>query len=246
MSMRIVSAGQVAFAATMVGLGIFYVVAGAYPVPKGVPGREVIGYLCAFIVVASGIGLVWQRTAAMASRVLVAYFVAILLLLRLPPVVHGLSVDVYWPLCETLVLLAAAWVLASDRGLRIAQATYGLALIPFGIAHFQFLDHTASMVPNWLPAHVAWAYFTGGAFIAAGVAIVTGVQARLAAALSTLQMGGFLLLVWVPAVIAGGLSPFQQGEVVANCVLLAAAWVVTDSYRAVPAAAPTPYAAPST
>ncbi len=251
--MRVASMGHAVFAAAMISVGVLGLIQGNFvavwdPAPKGLPAREVLVYLCAIISLASGIGLLLRRTAALAARVLLVASLLWLLLLRVRDILVAPTAQGSWSACgETAVTVAAAWLLygwfaidgnrqspglAADKGIRIARVLFGLALIPFGWAHFTYPKATAGLVPGWLPWHLAWTYFFGCTFIAAGLGVVIGVYARLAAALSALQMGMFAVLVWIPIVAAAGPKrPYQWSETIDSFALMAGAWVVAESYR---------------
>ncbi len=251
--MRRPGLGHAVFAVVLIIVGILGfargdLVAMWQPVPKGVPAREYLALLCAAVSLGAGVGLLWQRTAAFAARSLLTLLVIWFVVFRVPGLFTSSLIGGTWSAGYALVVIAATLVvlasvatdwdrahlgfITGEKGARVARVCYGLGLLPFGYAHFAAVKPTADLIPAWLPWHTGLAYLTGSAFIAASIAILSGKYARTAAALSTLQMGLFGVLVWVPRAMAGTLSPFQVAESWTTLVLVAAGWVVAESYRA--------------
>ncbi len=254
--MRIVSVSQAVFAVTLIGLGIIGLRSGGFaPIwhsaPKSLPGRADLAPLGTLLLLGCGTGLLWRAAATAAARVLCLSLLLWLLLIKLPYVLHAPAAAVSYESCaETAVLLAAAWILyaggsgererrwlgllSGERGIRLARVLYALAMIAFGTAHFAYAGYTATLVPAWLPRHTTWVYLTGGAYLAAGVGLLSGLAPRLAAVLSTLQMGLFTLLVWVPAVTHSDPTAAALSECALSWALTAGGWVVADSCSTLP------------
>lgn len=241
-------ASQLLFAVTMIGIGIIGLVTGTFApiwggVPKAIIDRQLFAYLCTFVSLACGAGLLARRTASPASIVLLGYLVVWTALFKVPFIIHAPLVEgSYQSTGENLVLIAAAWVLyaqASRRqnfpsgkvGLRTAYLLYGLALIAFGFSHFVYLNLTAPLVPQWLPSPVFWAYLTGAIYLATGVALVTGFQARAGAICAAVQIALITVLVWGPVIVRGNVDQGSFEESVVSWALTAAAWVIAASFE---------------
>jgi uncharacterized membrane protein len=123
-------------------------------------------------------------------------------------------------------------MLTSDRSIRLAEKIFAVALIPIGLSHVVYVKETAEFVPAWLPYRVGWAYFTGAAHIAAGVAVLVGVLARLAAMAEAAMIGVFTLLVWAPAIAAAPRTRLPWTGFFISWVLGAAAWLVAQNIPA--------------
>ena len=90
-----------------------------------------------------------------------------------------------------------------------------------------YVDFVANLVPAFFPARPFWVYLTGAAMIAAGISLITGVKARLAAALLGVMLLAFFVLIQVPKII--GVDPsainwtriFQDFAIAASGFMLA-------------------------
>lgn len=214
----------------MIGFGLITIISGDFiapweAVPAWVPARTALVYLCGALMVGSGLGLLFQRTAAVAARVLLVYMVLWLLLLKTPTLFTAPLVEISWNgWGEIAVMVAGAMAvdatLNGGPGRRIARYLFGVALPPIGLAHFFYIQPTSGMVPAWLPFRSGWAYLTGSGHIAAGLGVLFGVYARLAAILEASMITIFTLLVWVPGI------PHTWAAVMISLAIGNGAWAV--------------------
>jgi uncharacterized membrane protein YphA (DoxX/SURF4 family) len=226
------------------------------PVPKTFPGRTALAYAAGVFMVAAGAVVQWRRTAAWAAAALTAYYTLIVLILMngRPFLAHYAEYGEYEGLAEQLAITAGALIVyatstrkgtqtniqtgadaaqANHRAAlltRTGQLAFGVSALIFGGAHFIYMNLTAPLVPKWLPpTQIFWGYLTGAAFLAAGIALLTGIRARLAAILLTGMLASFTLLVHMRILLGDHSSRMNWTELSINVTILGAAWVVADS-----------------
>jgi uncharacterized membrane protein YphA (DoxX/SURF4 family) len=212
------------------------------PVPKTFPDRTVLAYAVGAFMLVAGAAVEWRRTAAWAAAALAAYYALIVVVLmygRLA-LAHYREFGVYSGAAEQLAVAAGGLIVyaanaeidtaLAARLTRVGQMAFGVCALLFGGAHFFYMNLTAPLVPKWLPpSQEFWGYATGIGHIAAGIAILTGMWARLAAILLTAMFVSFTLLVHLPMLIADPSNHFIWTENALNLALIGVAWIVADS-----------------
>ncbi len=231
--------GRHVFGLAALALGVLGLASGDFastwqPVPDDLPVRVTLAYAAALMFVLSGAALQSRRTArfgAIGAGILYAIFS----LLWARRVIGFPSILGTWLgfAEESALLIGAVFVYASVRHQpRLAQASrfaFGVCLLVFGAAHLVYVKETAALVPAWLPPGTKfWALATGAAHIAAGLALLSGIRALLAARLLTAMFVGFGLLVWLPKLF-GHPDHMDWGGNAVNLALIGAAWVIADS-----------------
>jgi uncharacterized membrane protein YphA (DoxX/SURF4 family) len=243
--------GRYVFGLGVLALAVLAFVLGDFipgqPVPKAFPERTVLAYAAAGFMLAAGAGLQWRRTAAWAAAALGAYYGLLVVLLMDGRMIarNAATFLAYTNTAEQVAVFSGALIVFASlariepvlarRLTKAGQVAFGICAVLFGAAHFAYMEMTAPLVPKWLPpGQEFWGYATGVAHIAAGLAIVSGVRARLAAILLTVMYASFTPLVHVPLFLANPHNPGNWAENATNIVLTGVAWVVADSFARPP------------
>jgi uncharacterized membrane protein YphA (DoxX/SURF4 family) len=208
-------------------------------------GPSPLGYAVAAIPLLAGLAMQWQRaTFYGAVALFVPYCLAIIFFDVPRGFAHAAEFGAWYGVLENSALAAAAFIICTfyarleaataERLARIARVIFGICLIYFGLAHHFYLANTVSYIPAWLPpGQTFWAYATGAGHILAGIALITGVCARLAAILLTAMFIIFTVLVHAHRVLVTlPHNHFAWGENAVNIALIGAAWVVAASVPA--------------
>jgi uncharacterized membrane protein YphA (DoxX/SURF4 family) len=237
---RVYGLGVIALGTVCLAFGDFHP---GQPVPKDFPDRTALAYAAAAFMLVAGTAVEWRKTTAWSAAALTAYFALIVVILMNGRVLlahyseygpyESLAIEAAIASAGLIVYAANARIDAAlaSRLRRAALVTFGLCALVFGGAHFVYMNLTAPLVPKWLPpSQEFWGYATGLGHIAAGIAILTGVQARLAAILLTVMFASFTPLVHVPMLLANPSSHWIWNENAVNLALIGAAWVVADSF----------------
>lgn len=200
-------------------------------VPAGVPMHTPLAYLSGALLVAGG-GAILSRKYERAGALLLAVFYGLwVVAFHLPNAFAGFRHIGAWnaPAEITYLTMGAVALLAAHAGQMrrtlalVARVLAGASAVVFGCAHFNYIDFTATFVPAWIPpSQVFWAWATGAGHLAAGVALITGLQARLAVTLHAVMMASFVLFVHMPRVMA---SPEKHEE----WIMLAVSSALTGS-----------------
>jgi len=205
------------------------------PVPAGIAWRTQLAVLSGALLIVGGSAILSRRGERVGALLLAAFYGFWVVALHLPLAVASYRHIGAWngPAEITFMATGGMALFAAGAGsLRAplnlaARFLAGASALVFGFAHFNYADFTATMVPSWIPpSQLFWVYATGAGHLAAGLAFVSGIRARLAATLLAGMMASFVVLLHLPRVVANPASHDEWIMLAVSSSLAGAAWLL--------------------
>lgn len=210
-------------------------------VPDHLPARTAVAYIHGVILIVAGLGLFFDKTVRPAALTLEVVWLMWTLLCIPRVIAYGRGA--LGGQFEVFAITSGFLVLAGVTGPRskmkhtealVGRYCFALCMPVFGLVHFMYPAAVASWVPAWLPWHGFWAYFTGVAHCVAGLAILTGVLAGLAARLFATMLSSWVLIVHIPRVMAAPRDRHEWTTLLVALVLTGLAWILANCWSRKP------------
>ena len=203
------------------------------------PFGTIIGTCLMVAQIAGGGGVLYPRTARLASVVLCVVYLCFSLAC-VPSIIaasdpferFGGSFFQQLSLLFGAMTMYAATESNRERATALGRLTrtgLGVSAVSFTLSQILFLRPTASLVPKWIPPNqMFWAILTTIAFALAAIAILVNRQARLAIRLMTLMLALFGVLIWIPRLTSHPEAHFNWSQFALTFLIAGAAWTVGE------------------
>ena len=208
------------------------------PKHSSIPGLVMLAYISGILLVLAGVCIVSKKKARPASLLLGGVLLLIFCFYFIP--YQFIASPNYrhfgdWEnAAKELALSGGAFVVAGSfsgqdkntllrflgKLIPLGATIFAITIISFSIDHFLYAKDAAGYVPSWVPAHLFWIYFTGGALLASGLAILLKIKSRLAATLLGTMILTWFIILHIPRVIVSPVA-YLGSEVTSAFIALA-------------------------
>jgi uncharacterized membrane protein YphA (DoxX/SURF4 family) len=161
-----------------------------------------LAYVSNAAVILAALGIVAKQKAKTAAFIIAG----LILLLSVSRHVSN-SVQDWLNTYKTLALIGGCLITVAsfeaDRKVQniliwIGSVFLAIFFISSGYAHFKFADFVTGFIPNYIPFHVFFTYFTALSLIAGGIGVLIPAVRKWAALLSGIMLSGWFLLLHIP------------------------------------------------
>jgi hypothetical protein len=216
---RILTSARLLLAIAIAGFALQYLRLLPIPGPPWYPVHRTLSIVAGILLLAASAGLLTRAAAHLSALLLGSALLVRVVIFHLPQLLMHLRDPNTWTVFgEMLALAAGAFMLAAalpgistalTRALATGRYPFAAALVIFGVLHFMYAFFISALIPAWIPQRFFFANFVGLSFIAAALAIASGVRARLAAYLLAAMFLIWVAILHAPRVAA---SPHNGNE----------------------------------
>jgi uncharacterized membrane protein len=223
--------GRWFYAVAIAGFGVQFLVhawfRGPVPGPPWVPGRPVLAYSTAIVLIAAAVCIMTGKKLRGAAMLLAIMLLLRALLIYAPRIAANPHDPGPWTSgFEILAMCGASLVIAGSL-VGVGRLFFASLLVVVGIQHFLYARFIATLIPSWIPGHLLWAYFVGAAFFAAAISIISRRYTNLATTLLGLMFFLWVISLHLPRVAKAPHNGNEWTSMIVALAMCGGAWVMT-------------------